>query len=172
MNQTFSDAGQDLFALASNNKKLGGTFVDIGCAYGIDKSNTYLLEKFYGWTGVRLDIDIQYLIESARSRTSPFIRTDAITVDYIQLFKQYNLPLVIDYLSLDIDPPDATLEVLKALPFDEYTFRAITFEHDSYWYGDSVRNEAREIFEAAGYTLKKADVTFDGKQAFEDWYVS
>lgn len=169
---TFSDAGQDLFALEINENKKAGFFVDIGCSFATQKSNSYLLEKYSGWAGLLIDIDNAYTHGISQLRASPFIVADATKIDYVKLFEEYNVPDVIDYLSLDIDPPNATLEVLKALPFKEYRFRAITFEHDSYWYGNSVRDESREIFEAAGYTLKKADVTFDGKQAFEDWYVS
>lgn len=172
MEQTFSDAGQDRFALETNDSKRFGTFVDIGCSFATQKSNSYLLERFYNWTGVLIDKDPSYAYGITQLRTSPFVIADATTLDYIQLFKKYNLPKIIDYLSLDIDPPDATLKVLKALPLDEYTFTVITFEHDSYWFGDSVRNEAREILQEAGYLLEKADVTFDGEQAFEDWYVS
>jgi hypothetical protein len=58
---------------------------------------------------------------------------------------------------------------LKALPLDEYTFSCVTFEHDRYWYGDSVMHESREIFASHGYELKKADVACP-HGPYEDWY--
>ena len=46
-----SQFGQDLFALLSLNFKRGGYFVEFGATNGIEKSNTYLLEKELGWAG-------------------------------------------------------------------------------------------------------------------------
>lgn len=43
---------QDMFVLAQLNFKTGGYFVEFGAANGVDLSNTYLLEKNFGWTGI------------------------------------------------------------------------------------------------------------------------
>ncbi len=47
-----SQLGQDIFALAANKFKRGGYFVEFGATNGIDLSNTYALEKEYGWKGI------------------------------------------------------------------------------------------------------------------------
>ncbi|MGR6466209.1 hypothetical protein [Rhizobium sp. PAMB 3182] len=47
-----SQLGQDIFALMVNNGKRGGFFVEFGATNGIRLSNTYLLEKRFGWTGI------------------------------------------------------------------------------------------------------------------------
>jgi hypothetical protein len=47
-----SQLGQDIFALFTSNFKTGGTFLEIGAADGITLSNSYILEKYFGWTGV------------------------------------------------------------------------------------------------------------------------
>lgn len=47
-----SQIGQDLFVLYSLIWKRGGYFVEFGATNGIDLSNTYLLEKDFGWTGI------------------------------------------------------------------------------------------------------------------------
>jgi FkbM family methyltransferase len=43
---------QDMFVLAELGFKKDGYFVEFGATNGIDLSNTYLLEKEMGWTGI------------------------------------------------------------------------------------------------------------------------
>ena len=43
---------QDLFVLSVLNFKRNGYFVEFGAANGVDLSNTYLMEKEFGWTGI------------------------------------------------------------------------------------------------------------------------
>lgn len=43
---------QDIFVLAELGFKRGGYFVEFGGTNGVDLSNTYLLEKELGWTGI------------------------------------------------------------------------------------------------------------------------
>jgi FkbM family methyltransferase len=43
---------QDLFVLGELRFKRGGFFVEFGATNGVDLSNTHLLEKQFGWTGI------------------------------------------------------------------------------------------------------------------------
>jgi len=43
---------QDLFVLIETGFKRDGFFVEFGATNGVDLSNTWLLEKEYGWTGI------------------------------------------------------------------------------------------------------------------------
>lgn len=47
-----SQLNQELFVLAQLNFKRDGYFVEFGAADGLVASNTYLLEKCFGWSGI------------------------------------------------------------------------------------------------------------------------
>lgn len=53
----YSQALQDMFVLSILNGKRNGTYVEIGGYDGINLSNTYLLEKDFGWTGIAFEIE-------------------------------------------------------------------------------------------------------------------
>ena len=47
-----SQLGQEIFALIQNDFKRDGYFVEFGATNGVELSNTHLLEKEFGWTGI------------------------------------------------------------------------------------------------------------------------
>ena len=50
--KTRSQVLQELFVLAETDLKTGGYFVEFGATDGLTHSNTYLLEKEFGWSGL------------------------------------------------------------------------------------------------------------------------
>jgi len=47
-----SQIGQDLFVLSTLNFKRNGYFVEFGATNGVQLSNSFMLEKSFGWTGI------------------------------------------------------------------------------------------------------------------------
>jgi hypothetical protein len=153
----YSQIGQDRLVLKYLKNKKNGTFVDIGCGFPKYINNTYLLETEFDWNGVSVDL-IMYTEQDGLtwndSRKTKLVLNDALTIDYSTLFKENNLPINIDYLSMDLEPPDLSLECLFKIPFDEYQFNIITFEVDNNREGDENRiNKSREFLTSKGYTL-------------------
>jgi FkbM family methyltransferase len=68
---TASQAGQDLWVYGEVfNEKKGGYFLDIGAHDGIALSNTFLLEKRYGWTGVCVEANPETFSILKKNRSS------------------------------------------------------------------------------------------------------
>jgi FkbM family methyltransferase len=68
---------QDLWVLAETKRRLGGFFVEIGAFDGIEHSNTYLLEKEFGWTGILVEPNPAYH-SVLRERRSAALSTSAV----------------------------------------------------------------------------------------------
>jgi hypothetical protein len=136
-----------------------GSFVDIGCG-GEQYSNTLGLEQI-GWRGWLVD-NSDWAKDDCRKRPSQFIFGDATKIQWPEL------PPVIDYLSIDVD--GATLDALRNFPLSKTKFRLATIEHDSYRFGNGMRDEIRSILFKAGYNLARGDVA--NPEPFEDWWVN
>lgn len=169
-NKSFSQAGQDLFALFASNFKSAGSFVEIGAHDPVRDSNTFLLEQDYGWRGVSFEINAAYAYFFNRRRLNPCVEADATQVNYGQVFAEAHLPTQIDYLQVDIDPAYQSLKALERLPLENYRFRSVTFEHDRYQEGDAVMLKSREILLDHGYVLLMPNIQNVGLDV-EDWWV-
>jgi hypothetical protein len=179
----FSQASQDLFVLKMLNFKKNGTFLEIGSAFPIHNSNTYLLEKDYTWSGIMVEFDSKYLSSYRKERPySSYIIDDAQKINYRRYLDRCKYPVNMDYLQIDLDVDNKstlnTLLILDNTVFDKYKFATVTFEHDIYR-GDyfNTRSISREIFSKRGYIRIFSDVMVDNDDKitlnlpFEDWYV-
>lgn len=172
-----SECSQDRFVLNTLNHKKNGIWVELGCKGPYVGSNTHLLEKNYGWSGISIDIDYHEVgLWSGERNTDGLICYDALQINYLELFKKYNLPPVIDYLSVDLEPPPITFEVLSKIPFNDYKFRVITFEHDHYktdYISSGLKKKSRDFFLNLGYKMIPEEISNSYHQNVslsEDWY--
>ena len=74
LNSSNSQIQQDLIALMITNQISNGYFVEFGAASGTAGSNTYLLEKTYGWNGI--------VAEPARVYRSDLNQSRSCHIDY------------------------------------------------------------------------------------------
>ena len=166
----YSQAAQDRFVYMILYGLLGkqdqGYYLEIGAGDPINTNNSYFFEKELNWSGVSIDISKEHTKQWYAARSNLLLNEDATKSDYRTILQSF--PKVIDYLSLDID--ECYADVLKKIPFKDYTFKVITIEHDFYRYGDLYRKQERQILESFGYHLLCSDVSISGF-CFEDWWI-
>jgi len=83
-----SQLRQDLFVLSKLNFKSNGYFVEFGAASGVELSNTYLLEKEFGWTGVLAE-PAKYWHRKLRQNRSCSIHTECVWKDSSSILTFY-----------------------------------------------------------------------------------
>ena len=125
-------AYQDLFALEISGEN--GVYLEIGACFPKVFSNTYLLEVQNNWKGISIEIDKNRISEweNFPERTNKVYWEDALSFNYADALLQNNLPLHVNYLSCDIEPPYNTFMALQRVIDQGITFDCITFEHDLY----------------------------------------
>jgi len=144
--------GQDRFVAGVLNFKKNGFFVDIGAHYYQYISNSYVFEKDLGWRGLAVELDSRVIQDWHTFRpNTKLVFGDATTQDYQSLLDGINAPKVIDYLSVDIEPPIGTLIALLKILETDYDYRIITFEIDSYRGDLRPRDTSRNILSDKGF---------------------
>ena len=171
--RNYAQVYQDMFILSILDGKRNGTFLEVGGCDPHWGNNTATLEQDFNWKGVSIELNDKYAESYRKARPKTVLyNQDAITTDYRSLLKNHFDDKVIDYLQMDIDPPINTLKCLYEIPFDEYKFRIITYEHD--YKTDmtrEIKEKSREFLRSKGYMLVVDDVSPDGYWDFEDWWV-
>lgn len=166
MTQYTSQIGQDKFVIDSLHGKRNGTFLDVGCHHFQNLSNTFFLEKELGWRGIGIDMNDNYRSGWLTNRSSIFICQNALTVDYGALLKEHNMPDIIDYLTVDLEPPSVTLQGLYKVFESGYSFNVITFETDAHRIDlPSIKEESRSFLKDKGFILIREENVQD------DFYV-
>ena len=124
-----SQIGQDKWVCKTLNFLKNGVWVDVGCGHPDYINNTYVLERELGWRGISIDKDPELTDqwEGVGRDVEMVYTTDAVALDYKKLFEENDMPKVIDYLTLDLEPPTLTLKALFLIPFDDYKFKCITY---------------------------------------------
>jgi FkbM family methyltransferase len=78
----------------------------------------------------------------------PTVQRKARTVRSV--LRQFRAPPVIDYWSLDTEGSELT--ILRSFPFDEYSFRVLTVEHNRL----PIRESIKDFLESRGYLRLRA----------------
>ena len=173
IDKNYSQVFQDIFVLSTLDGETNGTFLEIGGGRPFYGNNTALLEEKFNWNGISIEFNKTNVEQYNKERpNTKVLMEDALGINYSNLISQNYDSKIIDYLQLDIDPCNNTYQALNLIPFDEYQFRIITYEHD--FYIDSTKSykeNSRELLKSKGYVLVVDEVSPDGKSSFEDWWV-
>jgi hypothetical protein len=166
----YSQSMQDMFVLSILDGKRNGVYVEVGADKPRVINNSYLLESQYDWEGVSFEIESDKVDYFNTIRKNKCICVDATKFDYKSLFDERKYPKQIDYLQLDCDPPQITLECLKKLPLEDYRFSVITFETDLYAGGQDVQTEHCKLLTSFGYQRVVKNIKNEGNP-YEDWWI-
>lgn len=165
---------QDMFVLSILNGKIKGTYLEIGAQEPKFQNNTYILEKNFNWKGVSIEIRKDLCEMFEKERSNKILCEDATLSNYENILfnNPYEESKTIDYLQIDCEPSKTTFEILLSIPFEEYKFNIITYEHDHYVdMTDSYRKKSRNYLKSLGYILLVSDVSLDENSPFEDWWI-
>jgi FkbM family methyltransferase len=189
MLESKSQLGQDLAALVVNRFE-PGFFVEFGATNGKSLSNTWLLEKRFGWNGILAEpqhafrsqlisnrscaidfraihsvsgkfMEIEGNGETARAKISSNLNSQNL-VETVSLHDLLSQHQAPRYIDfLSVDIEGGEFKVLKVFPFEKYSFGLVAVEHN---YSEH-RDDLRKLLVANGYLRIDVDTKWD------DWYV-
>lgn len=93
--EQYSQGGQDIYVTRILKEKRDGYFVEVGANNGFTMSNTYLLEKNYGWKGICIEATPYRITELMNTRPNSICISNAV-------FSESNLELDFTIVPIDI----------------------------------------------------------------------
>lgn len=102
---------------------------------------------------------------------SPQCIVKKTTTTLAKVLERFNAPKIIDYLSLDVEGQE--YNILKTFPFDTYSFRCMTIEHNEPHIGSEMQMNIRKLLESHGYRFVKGndDVQNWRHGPIDDFYI-
>lgn len=172
--QSYSQIGQDVFVTTCLQSQSNGRYLEIGASDPVNINNTYQLERMFNWQGISLDILPEVVTYFNSVRKNKAVCMDATTANYDALLDNMGWAdtHIVDYASIDCEPPENTFKALLQVMLSGYKFRVITFEHDTYQATLPVKQMSRALLINMGYELIVGGIM--GSATWhdqEDWYV-
>lgn len=110
----YSQAGQDLWVYGECfNRKKGGTFVDVGAHDGVSISNSVMLERVFGWTGVCVEANPSIFDSLRKNRTCLCVNACVDSVEHWVDFAQNGFCGQIVGTSSDLSPKEQSPSVAR-----------------------------------------------------------
>jgi FkbM family methyltransferase len=197
LNESESQLRQDLFILIASGWKRNGYFVEFGATDGKHLSNTWILEKKYGWLGILAEPDPRFHKNLASNRASniDFSCVYTRTGDTIKFLQAGQLGTILEYIDVDehvrkgqvIPVPTITLEDLltKYCAPNYIDYLSIDTEGSEYSILENFDFEKRQfgcITVEHNYTQNRDKIfslliskgytrVFTELSSFDDWYI-
>ena len=116
--EQYSQGGQDIYVTRILKEKRDGYFVEIGANNGYIMSNTYLLEKNYGWKGICVEATPYKITELTNNRPNAICISNAVysesnlELDFtINMFDILNV--ITEYAEIAVDFLNQSGEIIK-----------------------------------------------------------
>ena len=116
--EQYSQGGQDIYVTRILKEKRDGYFVEIGANNGYTMSNTYLLEKNYGWKGICVEATPYKITELTNNRPNAICISNAVhsesnlELDFtINMFDILNV--ITEYAEIAVDFLNQSGEIIK-----------------------------------------------------------
>ena len=182
---------QDLFALKELKIKKNGFFVEFGATDGVLGSNTFLLEKEFGYKGILAEPNPKQRKNIEKKRNAIIVKecvwaksgedvklTDNGDLSTVDLFKDNKLSFNVKTISLtdmlkkynapslidylSVDTEGSEFDILSSHDFSKYNFSVITVEHN---YTEQ-REKIHQLLSKKGYLRKYKELSMQ-----DDWYI-
>lgn len=166
-----SQSGQDIFVQIVFPKKTKGNYLEIGSAWPIKLSNTFVLENTYKWKGLSIDLDAKMVEMFNKIRKNKSYCYNGTTLNYRSFIKREGFKNSFEYLSMDIDPSYQSYFALKKIMSDNIKFLTLTFEHDRYRSGPWVQIMSSSMLRNSDYIRVAKNIKGEGFGKYEDWWI-